>query len=201
MPKARRVFTKREYRILHRVIYNHFFFFESGGRSLPASAVYSSNCFVQIAANSRNFSGLSFARFLVSERSELRSYSSHGLFFPAATIFQSPTRRARLPSCSHQSESCETAPSFANRGSEALAGRRRYGLAVPFSRPLARRPPRGCVGTRSMICPAVCRISPRAAIPFGQWTINGVEMPAFVNPGLVSAERRVGQTRPARPDA
>src|SRR5262249_31187704 len=80
----------------------------SGGASLAASAAYSSNCFVQAAASSRAFSGFSFARSRVSERSAPRSYSSHGLSLPAATIFQSPARRARLPSCSHHSDSCVT---------------------------------------------------------------------------------------------
>src|SRR5205085_2687969 len=90
--------------------------FTSCGRSLAASAEYSSNCFVQIAASSRTFSGRSRARFLVSDRSEVRSYNSHGLSLPAATIFQLPTRRARLPSCSHHRESRVTVPSFAKSG-------------------------------------------------------------------------------------
>ena len=58
----------------------------------------------------------------------------------SATIFQSPTRRPRLPMCLKKRKSRSIGTSFANAGHEAPAGQRRPRLAVPGRRARTCRP-------------------------------------------------------------
>ena len=111
-----------------------------------------------------------------------------------------PTRRARLPSCSHQRSSCVHRAVAARRPARGSC-RAARGRACP-SQVSGRLPPATSriVGTRSMTWPGVV---PQFAA--GGDALRPVDDQrrgdaAFVHPGLVPAERRVGHasTSPAR---
>ena len=91
--------------------------------------------------------------------------------------------------------------SLAKAGTRLLPGRRRHRLAVV--RLVGRLPPATSriVGTRSMTWPGLCRSSPRAAMPAGQWTISGVEMPPSWTHVLCRRNGVLATRRPAGPEA
>ena len=133
-------------------------------------------------------------------RSCARSNSSQASFL-AATSFQSPTRMARLPSCSHHRSSCVHGAVAGEGRHQALAGS--GGAGRSSSGIAGRRAPvtSRIVGTRSITWPGSWRSSPRAAMPLRPVDDQRRRDAPFVNPGLVAAERRVGHRRPARPQA
>src|SRR5262245_50633646 len=71
--RARRLQCTCTGEAMRGVLYFFGMVFDLGGRSRDASSVKSASCFVQIAASSRTLSARSLARFLDSDRSELRS--------------------------------------------------------------------------------------------------------------------------------
>src|SRR5262249_693905 len=83
---------------------------------------------------------------------------------------------------------------------ETLARRRRHELALPLVEPLAA----GHIqDRRNQIYDMPWRVSQFPAYRDALWPLHDQRGrdAAFVDPGLVPAERRVGQARPARPDA